>query len=45
MRTDDLKSVILYGFGSFATNEKIDIAVRLSQSTAKVSAYSARADD
>ena len=45
MWTDDLESVGLYRFGSFAMNKKRDIAVRLSQATPKVSTDSARTDD
>jgi hypothetical protein len=44
MRTDDLESVGLYRFGSFAVHKKSDIAARLSQATSEVSADSTRPD-
>jgi hypothetical protein len=45
MRTDDLKSLRLYLFGAFRVNQKGDVALRLSQPTAKVSPDSTSTDN
>src|SRR5208282_1851054 len=45
MWADDLKSVCLDRFGSLRANQKRDVAFSLSQTTTKISAYRASADD
>lgn len=45
MRADDLKPLRFYPFGTLRVNQKGDIALRLSQPTAKVSTHSPSTDD
>jgi hypothetical protein len=43
--TDDLESLSVYLFGSLGANEKRDVAVRLNQAAAKISANRASPDN